>query len=195
MNMFSLNLPIWNGEVAEDKILASLKASVDLDSQKIFPDGGVQRGTDAEILDTFFVHPQPEICPCIFLQTWTENEYESVGGGKVHADYYMSFYLMFYFGILSTDTSYQPQTLSFTQQRRRIIQAVLKNMEMQSGGNATAPLSFRNGWIWDVNRPVVIDYASPFKYFGSQYLPFNGDYNCVRIDKPVSIWPYTGANA
>ena len=196
MNMFALTLPIYNGEVAEAKILAALIAAQDISSpaQPLFPSGGVQRGTDAEIWDAFFTSPQPNICPCIFLQDWTENEYESVGGHGIHQEYYMSFYLIYYFGNLSTDLSYVPSTLSFTQQRRRHIQAVLKSIEMDSGGTS-GNLSPRNGWKWDVSRPTIIDYTSPFKYFGKSGVSVNGDYNCVRIDKPVSIWPYTGANA
>lgn len=197
MNMFALNLPIYNGEVAEGKILASLIAATDVSTptpQPIFPSGGVQRGTDAEILDAFFTNPQPDVCPCIFLQTWTENEFSSVGAHAIHDDYYMSFYLIYYIGVPSTDVSYQAGAVTFTQQRRRHIQAVLKAMEMNSGGNDGA-LSARNGWKWDVSRPTLIDYTSPFKYFGKQGVSFNGNYNCVRIDKPVSIWPYTGANA
>ncbi len=188
MNFFGLNLPVYPGEYAESDVLTALNGAVDSNSQSIWGTLGARRGTDAEILDAIVANPQPEHCPCVFIQTWTEQEQSSIGGRRAYTPYMMSLYFMYYFGVPSADLSYQPSTLSFTQQRRRHLQAALQILTMQSGGNVNAVIATSPHWKWDTDRKRVIDYRSPFQYFGDGNYSVKDGYNCVRVDCPISIY-------
>lgn len=185
MNFFQLSLPTYPGEYAEADILKALSEAVDGNGLNICT---VRRGTDAEVLDAMITHPLEEVCPLVMLQAWTEQEVTAVGGGRYYTPYMMSFYCMYYFGNPATDTAYNPSVLSFTQQRRRHIQALQAAIVMQTGGNINAPIPVSPHWIWDSSRQTTIDYTSPFRYLGNGYQVKADGYNCVRIDKPIRIY-------
>jgi hypothetical protein len=184
VNFFALDLPIYPGEYAEADIIKALSEAVDGNKQPICT---VKRGMNAEILDAMIEHPLPEMCPLVMMQVWTEQEVSSMGGGRYYTPYMVSLYCMYYYGNLSTDTSYDPDKLSFTKQRRRHLQAIKAATVMQTGGNTNAPIPVSPHWKWDTTRQDTIDFTSPFRYFGNGYQAKEG-YNCVRVDRPIAIY-------
>lgn len=189
MNLMTLSLPIYPGEYAEHDILTALSNAKDANNQNLFAPNGVVRGVDAELLDFYFSRPGESVCPLVMLQTWVEQETSSQGGGRIHTDYPISFYFLYYFGTPSTDATYRPEFLSFIQQRRRHLTAAMKAIEMQSGGNLSATIPTSAHWKWDTSKPAVFDYTTPFRYFGGAIeIPPASGYNCVRVDRPISVW-------
>lgn len=188
MNFLTLSLPIYSGEYAEADVLKALSAGVDLNYQPLFSPSGVVRGVDAELLDVYFQHPGEAVCPLVMLQTWVEQETSSQGGGRAHTDYMMSLFFLYYFGVPSSDPGYQPALLSFVQQRRRHLTAAMRAIEMQTGGNTSAMIPVSPHWKWDTSRTALFDYATPFRHFGRPDYEVKGGYNCVRVDRPISVW-------
>ena len=185
MNFQTLNLTPYKGEVAEEDVLTALTNAVDLDGQPLFAPNGVQRGVDAELLDSYFARPGEDVCPLVMLQTWVEQERSAQGGGRINTDYMMSLYFVYYFGVPSTQFVFN----SYVQQRRRHLTACMKAIEMQTGGNATATIPVSPHWKWNTSQQSVFDYISPFQHFGGMItIPPSSGYNCVRVDRPISIW-------
>lgn len=179
----ALDLPAFPAEKAEADILESLMLAVDKAGQPLFAQ--VKRGVDAELLDSYFKAPGEDVCPLVMLHTWNEQEVSAQGGGRIYTPYTVSLYFLYYFGIPSTFFVPTP----FAQQRRRHIAAAMKAIEMQSGGNQSANIPASHGWKWDTSRASVIDYRSPFEYFGGSIIvPPSSGYNCVRVDRPISVW-------
>jgi hypothetical protein len=185
MNFMTLDLPAFPGEKAEADVLGALAAATDRTGQPLFAENGVQNGVDAVLLDSYFKNPGLDVCPLVMMQTWTENEVSAQGGGRIYTPYMMSFYFLYYFGVPSNDFV----AIKYVQQRRRHIAAAMKAIEMNSGGNAKATIPPTHGWKWDTSRQTVIDYMTPFAYFGgSIVVPPSSGYNCVRVDRPISVW-------
>ena len=73
--------------------------------------------------------------------------------------------------------------------REEYFSFLAKAIEMQTGGNSTARISVSPHWKWDTSRLAVFDYLTPFVYFGgSIVVPPSSGYNCVRVDRPISVW-------
>jgi hypothetical protein len=182
-----LNLAPYPGEYAEGDVITALANAVDAgagsNSQKLFV--SVNRGVDKELLDSYFTNPGEDVCPLAMLQTWVEQEVSAQGGGRIYTPYMMSLYFLYYFGMPSNSFV----ATHYVQQRRRHIQAALRAVEMQTGGNTTATIRVSPHWKWDTSRQTVIDFMTPFAYFGgSIVVPPGSGYNCVRVDKPISVW-------
>lgn len=189
MNLMGLNLPVYPGEYAETDVLTALTNAVDLgtgaNSQKLFAENGVKRGVDAELLDSYFKNPGQDVCPLVMLQTWTEQERSAQGGGRINTDYMMSLYFLYYFGVPSTAFV----AIEYVKQRRRHLTAAMKAIEMQTGGNTSAKIPVSPHWKWNTSQNTIFDYMTPFQYFGgSIVVPPTSGYNCVRVDRPISIW-------
>ncbi len=165
MNLMSLELTPFPGETAENDVLTALTNAKDnsTPAKPLFAPGGVKRGVDAELLDSYFKNPGEPYCPLVMLQTWRTQERSAQGGGRINTDYMMSLYFLYYFGVPSAN----PVAIQYVQQRRRHLTAAMKAIEMQSGGNMTATIQAR-GWKWDTSRQSFFDYLTPFEYFGGQ---------------------------
>lgn len=185
MNLMTLNLTPYSGEYAESDVLTALKSSVDLNNQPLFAENGVQRGVDAELLDSYFRTPGQDVCPLVMLQTWVEQEVSAQGGGRIHTDYMMSLYFLYYFGVPSTAFV----AIQYVQQRRRHLTAAMKAIEMQTGGNTTARIPVSSHWKWDTSRSAQFDYTTPLENSGNNIVvPPSSGYNCVRVNRPISVW-------
>ena len=185
MNLMTLNLTAYPGEYAEADVLKALSGAVDLSSQPLFAENGVQRGVNAEILDAMFRTPNEAMCPLVMLQTWVENEVSAQGGGRIHTDYMMSLYFVYYFGVPST----QFVAIDYVQQRRRHLTAAMKAIEMQTGGNLTATIPVSRHWKWDTSKESTFTYDYSFENMGTTVpVPPGSGFNCVRVNRPISVW-------
>ena len=175
------NLPPFAGEVAEADLQEALRTAVDLNGRKLFIT--VDRGFDAEIADVIMATPSQELMPLVRLNVWTEEEVIAMTSTPVFARYNCSLYLFFYYGVPATDPAYD----SFVTMRRRFIQSTLQALQLEMPGLSTGINPMQTKW-WkrDSERPVMVDYQSPFRYLTKSYEPANG-YNCVRIDYPLLI--------
>lgn len=185
MNLMTLNLTSYPGESADSDILTALRNAVDISNQPLFAQNGVQLGVDAEMLDSYFKNPGEDVCPLVMLQNWVAQERSAQGGGRINTDSMYSFYFLYYFGVPSESFV----AIEYVKQRRRHLTAAMKAIEMQTGGNATATIPVSPHWKWNTSQNSVFDYVTPFQYFGgSIVVPPGSGYNCVRVDRPISIW-------
>jgi hypothetical protein len=185
MNLMTLRLTPYKGEFAEADVLKALSGAKDLDMQPLFAGDGVQRGVNIELLNGYFQAPGEDVCPLVMMQTWVEQEISAQGGGRIHTDYMMSLYFLYYFGVPSNDFV----AIQYVEQRRRHLTACMKAIEMQSGGNVSATIAVSPHWKWDTSRNTTFDYMTPFQYFGGAIvIPPASGYNCVRVDRPISVW-------
>ena len=174
------DLPAFAAEAAEQDIMNALVGATDLDGQPLFV--SVDRGWDAEIADVTG-GSMPDDMPLARFNVWAETEELDAISAPVYAHQTASVYCFFFFGNPATDA----ERVNYVTLRRRFLASVLTALQLKLDTLTTGIDYMRTKyWKRDVGRPVVIDYASPYRYLTCDTGVQVG-YNCVRIDYPLLI--------
>lgn len=184
MLLTQLNMDACLGfEQAESDWTTALSGAQDNSSPKLNLLTTVTTGFDAEILDAIMADPLPDLCPLARINIVAEDETLAMGGGPVFAPFIMQLFILYYYGVPSTD----PLFVSFVKLRRQHIGMLMRSLQfIQPGISIGIPNDSRRYWKWDSGRNRHIELIAPFQSLGLSYTP-KEQFNWVRIDCPVLI--------
>lgn len=158
-----------------DMIIARLTAAVDLASQPIFKSVEYGLYIPAEDVQAFD-------CPAVRL--WNIQEYYNIEATQFVAGD-IDFTLQLYVYLWSLPTDDAGEFVRIQKIREQITLAIFHALEPPEADN---PDGMEPDLFWKVpeNVRVLVDYATPFRYYG-QVLPQEPPWYVTRIDIPINV--------